>query len=179
MLRFWGKQPSKKPFSCPSLGSGFQRGTLFMKGRSRDGGRWGGGHVGPAVMETNSGSDPAAARGPHPPRPFARLPRPWAPPRGHQRRCSPAAPSGPEHSAQGPRRPRGETREALIRGAAHLFVVLWHIQHLPMCPGSFRAPPVPTTYPEASATAVGACCLFSSPLCPESPSLCVSLCLVS
>lgn len=33
MLRLWGKQPSKKPFSCPSLGSSFQRGTLFMKGR--------------------------------------------------------------------------------------------------------------------------------------------------
>lgn len=29
----WGKQPSKKPFSCPSLGSSFQRGTLFMKRR--------------------------------------------------------------------------------------------------------------------------------------------------
>lgn len=136
MLRLWGKQPSKKPFSCPSLGSSFQRGTLFMKGR-RSLVTW----AQPSWKQTRRGA----------PRPPAR-----SPPLGAAAPAvgAPARPTAERHPDAGAaswwwwwgRLARGRTWGTLSRGSAHLFVISRHIHHLSVRPGSLAHPLYLATY---------------------------------
>lgn len=172
-LRFWGKQPSKEPLSCPSLGS-FQSGALFMKGRG--GGGEGEGSRGPAVMETNSAAGPAAVRSPAPP--SAWVPSVGAPARLGRGTRLWGCTQGPGRAAgargAGREGGRGKREGAQMDGPAHLFLLFGHIHHRSVCPGSFSPRPLPCDLPwapgqqqclssDGSGCPFVACCFFSVP----------------
>ena len=103
----------------------------------------------------------------------------------------PAAGASPSGAGAQPRAQggHGEKRALLppppIRGSAHLFVIFWHIQHLSMCSGSFRSPPVSCDLPcmPGQQQWVSVCCLLSflqSPVSRKSLSVYISLsCLLA